>query len=181
MNKRTAGLHGSATIIFIAGLLVAGTLAAAAVVGRGSTSVPEPSAPPSTPPVVTPPPVVPIRIDLDILTPHEVWVEIVDHSGRLASARTGTTTASAAVKPGTIEVVNLDARTLQLTWVDRPGDNALTLTIDEPAGQFVLVQPEHDLDGDAIVHDRVLILTFRDAIAADEVEALLHTEAVLPA
>lgn len=181
MNKRTAGLHGSATIILIAGLLVAGTFAAAAVAGRGSTSVPEPSAPPSTPPVVTPPPVVPIRIDLDTLTAHEVSVEIIDRSGRLVSAKTGTPTASAAVAPGTIEVMSLNATTLQLTWVDRPGDNALTLTIDEPASRFVLVQPEHDLDGDAIVHDRVLILTFRDPIAADEVDALLHTEAVLPA
>lgn len=181
MNKRSAGLHGSATIILIAGLLVAGTLAAAAVFGRGSTPVPGPSAPPSTPPVVTPPPVIALRIDLDTLTPHEVWVEVVDHSGRLASARTGTPTASAAVEPGTIEVVNLDATTLRLTWVDRPGDNALRLAIDESAGQIVLVQPEHDLDGDSILHDRVLILTFRDAIAADKVEALLLTPEVRPA
>ena len=116
----------------------------------------------------------PITVDLETLTAHEVTVDIVDDTFSVVDAVSGTPTASASVEPYTLQVENIDDRTLRLTWVDRPGDNRLALFIDHEANRFVMVQPEHDTDGDAILHDRVLILTFRDAIDAGEIQTFLQ-------
>jgi hypothetical protein len=116
----------------------------------------------------------PLTVELETLTAHHVSVDIVDRSGTLVSAISGTPTASAAVEPDTLLVENIDTRTLRLTWVDRPGDNALSLFIDEGATRFLMVQPEHDTKGDAIVHDRVLILTFDHPVDGSAVQPFLQ-------
>jgi len=116
----------------------------------------------------------PITVDLETLTPHEVTIDIVDDTFSVVDAVSGTPTANASVEEYTLKLENIDAKTLRLTWVDRPGDNRLALYIDRQANRFVMVQPEHDTDGDAIVHDRVLILTFRDAIDANDIETFLQ-------
>ena len=81
-----------------------------------------------------------------------------------------------SVEPYTLEVENLDATTLQLTWVDFPIDNALALYIDESDGgiRLVLVQPEPTGPTDAMGFDRELILSFSEPVSADEVEAFLQ-------
>jgi hypothetical protein len=140
----------------------------------------EPSADPSAEPTDGGGGAMPIRVDLETLTPHDVYVDIVDRSGTVVEAASEIPTASAPVAEHTLDVENVDPTTLRLTWVDRPGSNALALYIDEAAARFVLVQPEHDLDGDAMLHDRVLILTFSEAISADEVEAVLQNGVDMP-
>ena len=137
-----------------------------------ATPVPttKPSAKPSVPPVDA----MPLTVDLETLTPHHVHVDIADLSGRLVSAVSGTPTASAPFDMYILRVENIDARTLRLTWVDRPGDNALALYINADASRFLMIQPEHDSRGDTILHDRVLILTFRDPISASDVEPFLQ-------
>jgi hypothetical protein len=135
---------------------------------------PEPSDPPSPEPTEPPTDAMPITVELETLTPHHVYVDIVDPSFSVVRAVSGRPTANASVAEDTLRIENLDERTLRLTWVDRPGDNALALHIDREANRFVMIQPEHDLDGDTVVHDRVLILTFRDAIAAGDIEAFLQ-------
>lgn len=125
---------------------------------------------PSVPPVDA----MPLTVDLETLTPHHVHVDIADLSGKLVSAVSGTPTASAPFDMYILKVENIDARTLRLTWVDRPGDNALALYINEDASRFLMIQPEHDTQGDTILHDRVLILTFRDPISASDVEPFLQ-------
>ncbi len=130
------------------------------------TGTPEPTEPPTD--------AMPITVDLETLTPHHVYVDVVDDTFSVVKAVSGTPTASASVEPYTLQVENIDDHTLRLTWVDRPGDNALALFIDRAAGRFVLVQPEHDTQGDTVLHDRVLILTFRDDIAADQIETFVQ-------
>jgi hypothetical protein len=204
MTPRTAGPKRSALILVLGAVVVTGSVAAAIALGRdGSTGSVSPSIAPSAVPEVTPAPVttpvptveptppmptnepsvepsvppvdaMPLTVDLETLTPHHVYIDIADQSGRLVSAVSGTPTASAPVDMYVLKVENIDARTLRLTWVDRPGDNALALYINEDASRFLMVQPEHDTDGDAIVHDRVLILTFRDPISAGDVEPFLQ-------
>lgn len=191
MNRSTtlsAGLRPAALLILI-GLVVATTMfAAAALGGRGNTVIGAPL--PSATPVVTPTPsaepsaeptdggqdAIPLNVVLDDLIGHDVYVDIVDSTGLLGDAASGTPTASASVEEYTLLVENIDARTLRLTWVDRPGDNALALYIDETESGYrlLMVQPEHDAGGDSIVHDRVLILRFSQAIPADDVEAFLQ-------
>lgn len=193
MNTRHRGRQGPVLLLLLVGLIVAGLIAAAAVFGRSDGARPVPSNRPAPAPVITPessgepadapgddpsepPPVdaMPLNVVLETLTGHNVSVDIVDDTFSVVKAESGTPTASASVEPYTLHVANIDDHTLRLTWVDRPGDNQLALFIDRAAGRFVLVQPEHDTDGDAILHDRVLILTFRDTIDAGSIETFLQ-------
>lgn len=198
MNKQNVGRQWPALIILLASLIVAGSIAAVAVFG-GESAAPAPSDMPGPSPVVTPVPsgspvatpvpapseepsaapsdpvdAMPINVVLDTLGTGNVSIDIVDDAFGVESAVSGTPSASASVEMYTLHLENIDERTLRLTWVDRPGDNALALFIDREAGRIVLVQPEHDTDGDSIVLDRVLILTFRDAIDAAGLETFLQ-------
>lgn len=181
MNRSTTlfgGLRPAALLLLI-GLVVATTmLAAAALGGRGNAVIgaPPPSATPVTTPTPTPKDAIPLNVDLDDAIGHNVYVDIVDSTGLLVGAESGTPTASASVEQYTLRVENIDARTLRLTWVDRPGDNALALYVDETESGYrlLMVQPEHDTEGDTMLHDRVLVLRFSQAISADDVEAYLQ-------
>jgi hypothetical protein len=137
---------------------------------------------PSETPAATPDPgeggsdAMPIKVDLANATGADVYVDIADRSGLLIDAESGTPGDGMSVEPYTLKVENLDATTLQLTWVDFPIDNALALYIDESEGgiRLVLVQPEPTGPADAIGFDRVLILSFSEPISADHVEAFLQ-------
>jgi hypothetical protein len=144
------------------------------VVGSPSPSV-EPSAPPETPePTKGGVPEVPIRVDLDNATGADVSVDIVDNSETVVNAVSGTPGDGASVEAGTLQIENIDARTLRLSWVDFPIDNALTLYIEGDAARFVLIQPDPTGPTDAVAHDRELILTFNRDIAAAGIEASLQ-------
>lgn len=142
--------------------------------------------PPSTPvpapdetPVPTPAPedggsdAMPIKVDLENATRADVYVDIADTTGLLVEARSGAPGDGMSVE--TLVVENIDAKTLKLTWVDFPIDNALALYIDEHEGaiRFLLVQPEPTGPTDAMGFDRELILSFSEPIAAGQVETLL--------
>jgi hypothetical protein len=118
----------------------------------------------------------PIKVDLDNATGADVYVDIVDRTGSLVDARSGTPGDGMSVEPYTVSVENLDAKTLKLTWVDFPIDNALALYIDESQDgiRLVLVQPEPTGPTDAIGFDRELILSFSQPISADQVEAFFQ-------
>jgi hypothetical protein len=142
------------------------------------TPVPTPAATP----VPTPAPTdggndaMPLTVNLENATDDEVRVDIVDGTGILVGAESGTPGDSASVEPYTLKVENVDAKTLKLTWVDYPIDNALALYIDtnDDGYRFVLVQPEPTGETDAIAFDRVLTLTFAESISASQVEAFLQ-------
>lgn len=182
---------------------VAGVAVAAAVAltafggGRGSNDDPvvppivnpSPSAPPATPvpapdetPEATPTPdsggsdAMPIKVDLENATGDDVFVDIVDGTGLLVDAHSGTPGDGMSVEPDTLAVANIDATTLKLTWVDYPIDNALALYIDEHEGgtRLLLVQPEPAGPTDSIGFDRELILSFSEPISAEQVETILQ-------
>ena len=141
---------------------------------------PDPTAVPTPAPVATPaptnPPVdTPIRVQLPNATGAEVWVDILDEIGSLAGASSGTPGDGMSVEPNTVKVENLDATTLQLTWVDYPIDNELDLYIENFEGRirFLLVQPEPSGPTDSMGFDRELILSFSEPVSADEVDAVL--------
>jgi hypothetical protein len=116
----------------------------------------------------------PLTVDLVNETHNNVHVDIADSSGLLVGAFSGFPGSGVSVEPYTVEVENIDARTLRLTWSDYAIPNALALYIDGSARRFMLVQPEPNGAVDAMAHDRVLILTFSGPISANHIEAILQ-------
>jgi hypothetical protein len=153
-----------------------------ATAGPSATPKPTIAPPPDPTPVVTPAPTddgsdaMPIRVDLETVAGGNVHVDIADHTGLLVDARSGTPAEGQSVGMYTLEVKNLDATTLKLSWVDYPIENALALYIDEHEGaiRLLLVQPGPTGPTDTIALDRELILSFSQPISADQVEAILQ-------
>jgi hypothetical protein len=140
------------------------------------TAVATPKPPASNPPASSPPggDDTPIAVDLDTFDRHEVSIDIVDRTGSIIRAVSG--------RPGDnpsadgLVVKNLDARTLELTWVDFPIDNQLTLFVNEVGGhlRFQLIQPAPTSPTDAVGMDRQLILTFDHAVDASTVKTMIQ-------
>jgi hypothetical protein len=154
----------------------------------GGVGAPPPTASPTAVPTRVPTPVptpvatdggsdaMPIKVDLENVTGANVYVDIVDQTGLLVHAASGSPADGMSVEPYTLSVENIDATTLRLTWVDFPIDNALALYIDEHEGgvRLLLVQPEPKGPTDSIGLDRELVLSFSQPISADSVEAILQ-------
>ncbi len=144
-----------------------------------ATPEPTPVPVPDDTPAPTPVPddegsdALPIKVDLENATGADVYVDIVDSTGLLVDARSGTPGDGMSVE--TLVAENIDATTLKLTWTDFPIDNALALYVDEHEGgiRLLLVQPEPSGPTDAIGFDRELILSFSESISADQVETIL--------
>ena len=180
--RRTAG------VVVLGALVLGGTFAtAAAFSGRGSSGGENPTPPaPSRAPLVTPAPLatpeptdssdnaMPLTVDLETPDGHDVHVDIVDQYGLLKSAESGHPAEGMSVEPYTLDIENVDARTLKLTWVDFGIDNALELHFFQDDKVLVMVQPEPDGDVDALGHDRALILTYKDPVSADDLEGFLQ-------
>jgi hypothetical protein len=158
---------------------------AAASTAPSPSATPSPTSTPSSVPTTAPSAqptdaeqpgrdAMPLTVDLVNETNADVYVDIADNSGLLVDAVSGTPRDGASVEPYKLQVENIDARTLRLTWSDYAIPNGLALYIDESARRFMLVQPEPKGDVDAMVHDRVLILTFSESISADDIEAILQ-------
>ena len=153
-----------------------------ATAGPSATPVPTQDPTPVPTPVVTPAPTddgsdaMPIRVDIETVAGGDVYVDIVDHTGLLVDAKSGTPAEGQSVGQYELEVENLDATTLKLSWVDYPIENALGLYIDEHEGaiRFLLVQPAPTGPTDTIALDRELILSFSQPIPADQVESFLQ-------
>jgi hypothetical protein len=158
--------------------------------GQGGIVAPPATAGPSAPPAptiaATPKPTaeptddgsdaMPIRVDIETVAGGAVYVDIVDSTGYLVGAKSGTPAEGQSVGQYTLEVENLDATTLKLSWVDYPIENALALYIDEHDGaiRLLLIQPAPTGPTDSIALDRELILSFSQPISADQVESFLQ-------
>jgi hypothetical protein len=150
----------------------------APVVTPETTAKPAEPTPKSTPRpshVNSPTDPAPILVDLETVDGHAVRVDIVDLSGILETAVSGTPAEGASAEGLAVE--NVDARTLRLTWVDFPIDNVDALNIEWFDGRlrFVLVQPEPRGVSDSVGYDRELILRLSEPISAADVDAFLTT------
>jgi hypothetical protein len=119
---------------------------------------------------------IPIALDLDTFDGHAVSLDIVDRTGSVTSATSGRPGDGASVDAYAVDVVNVDDRTIRLTWIDYPIDNRLTLFVDEADGhlQLLLVQPEPTGGTDAIGFDRQVVLAFDHDVDASTVRAILQ-------
>lgn len=173
----------------VGGRLVSGTALAAALiavlfvtaacvatdVGSGSGPTPAPTAAPTGAPGPTAgasdAPVGPIVVDLDIATQHDVAVAIDDRTGAIESASSGTAGDGMSVRWGDVLVESVDPRTIRLTWVGLPIDETLGMAVARD-GASVAIDVTQDLppaNSDALGGDRVLVITFRDPVEADDV------------
>ena len=145
-----------------------------------ATPEPKPVATPEPEPVATPEPTdggddaMPLTVDLETADGHNVYVDIIDRYGLLESAESGHPGDGMSVEPYTLQIENLDARTLKLTWVDYGIDNALELHFFQDGKVFVMIRPDLDGDVDAMGFDRELILTFEEPISADDIEGFVQ-------
>jgi hypothetical protein len=117
----------------------------------------------------------PVKVDLVTTDGHAVHVDIVDQTGLLEAAVSGNPGEGASAEGLVVE--NVDARTLHLTWVDFPIDNADALSIEWFDGRLrlLLVQPEPRGVTDSVAFDRELVLTFSKPVSAADVETRIAT------
>ncbi len=189
------------------GLSMLAVLALAACAGASTGSTPEPTAQPSAsaaPVSPTPAPSesaeapseapstspeaspsasaeLPIEfaVDLTIATDHDVTAEVVDWTGTLTGATSGTPGDGASIESGTVAIRSIDASTLELTWTGGPCDREIPVVIDAATASITVVQPP--CEGDAIAFDRVLVLAFGQPTDAASFTGVLQEAVDTPA
>ena len=139
------------------------------------TDAPIPTAKPSPSP--TSDPATPVRVRIATVNHADVTVDVVDETSRIVDARSGPPIDGASVDGERLDVAQVDATTLRLTWTDYPIDNALTLLVSQGGDgrvRLVLVRPGPTETTDAIAFDRQLTLRFADPIDASHVDPFVQ-------
>jgi hypothetical protein len=173
-------MHSPIRLSALAFLAVVGLAACAVVSGRPAAPVATPDSTPHATPTQAPLPSTPpdaspdpaggqLLVHLDTATRDDVSIEMLDDGHHVVAARSGHPGDGASVPFGTVEARNLDARSLQLTWSDTPGDATLGLYVSERADVVLVIRPERQA-GDAIAFDRVLIVEFDRPIDAGRLQ-----------
>ena len=140
------------------------------------SSTPAPSSIPVASPAIGDSDPKPRSVRLDNVDRDVVTVAILDRTGTITAAGSGHPGDGASVASYTLDVENVDSRTLLLRWTDFPIDNQLTLFVDEVDGRLRLglVQPPPTGPTDTVAFDRELVLTFDHDVDASSVEAILQ-------
>jgi hypothetical protein len=178
--------------VAVAGLLAVLVVAACSATAPSTPApagtpapVASPDAPQPTPfptPVVTDAPSVPVStpgaggvdgavIPLDVFLDHQVTLAFSDPEGLIVKAVSGSPKDGMSVRWGDAIVRNVDPRTIEITWVGLPGDEAVTL-VAKPDGNGVLLrfgQQAPPADSDAMGADRVAVLTFANPVDAGDI------------
>jgi plastocyanin len=160
-----------------------GTITVVAAASPAPTTEPttEPSAPaptatpkPSEPAPSEPAPAEPTRFDvpLTVATDHTVAAEVIDWTGLVTAATTGTPGDGASVPYDAVEIANESPTTLVVTWVGGPCDRTSTLVFDADRATMTVVQ--EPCDGDAIGFDRIVRLELAEPIDASSITGVLQ-------
>jgi hypothetical protein len=187
MTRPSRGLAVALAAALIIALATV-TVAVATGLGGPAAPVPTPSAAPSPTGAPTPRPTEPstpapsaepdgdLTVDLDVADPHDVSMHIDDRTGQVTGASSGRAGDGMSVRWGVVDVQNVDADTLRITWVGLPGDAELQALVFEERGQlrFVIAQAAPPANSDALGFDRVLILDFAESISAADVNASMQ-------
>lgn len=141
-----------------------------------SASPSTPSASPSLPASPSPAPSDGAGIPLDIATPHDVSVIVDDETGTVGKVASGRAGDGMSVRWFDVAVENIDADTIEVTWVGLPQDDVVRLTVAEQDGTIELrfVQASPPLNSDALGHDRVLVIDFAEPVDARDIVATVQ-------
>ena len=110
-----------------------------------------------------------IRVDLIVAAGQPQTVDVIDESGTLLEASSGSPTDGQGFSSDGVEVTNIDANTLQLGWSGFPCRTDHELRIGSDPRVMTLVRPPCEGVTDSIGVDRILILRFSEPIVAAEV------------
>jgi hypothetical protein len=142
-----------------------------------SIVVPQPSptaSPSGSPPVASPtaPASAGILVDLVVPAGQPQTVNVVDESGKLLEAISGSPTGESgqSFPFDAAEITNIDATTLQLGWAGYPCRTDHDLRIGPDPLVMTLHRPPCEGDTDTIGVDRILILRFSEPIVAADVK-----------
>jgi hypothetical protein len=157
-------------------------LAAVVAVGVGgpkpSVVVPNPS--PSASPSLNPSPSptgsasAGIHVDLTVAAGEPQTVDVIDDSGTLVEASSGSPADGQGFPSDSVDVTNIDANTLQLGWAGFPCRTDHELRIGSDPRVMTLVRPPCEGVTDSIGVDRILILRFAEPIVAGEVAVAIQ-------
>ena len=181
MAPRSIGFGARPVLVLaVLGLLLAAVVAVgvgsrgdAPILPVGPSVSASPSAAASVSPAPSPPAIFPVDLDVPVGEPQTV--EVIDESGLLREASSGSPTGeSGTTFPfDEVEVTNLDASTLQLGWSGFPCATDHTLVIGANGLTMTLTRPACTGDTDPLAVDRILVLRFATPIdAADAAVAL---------
>jgi hypothetical protein len=166
-------------------LAVLGLLLAAVAIGVGGSRQPSvvapetsPTASPSASPTPFASPTGPasagILVELVVAAGQPQTVDVVDESGKLLEATSGSPSGDGQSFPSDgVEVTNIDATTLQLGWAGFPCRTDHDLRIGTDPLVMTLVRPPCEGVTDSIGVDRILILRFSEPIVAADVTITL--------
>lgn len=167
-------------------LAVLGLLLAAVAIGVGGSRQPSvvvpdtgptasPSASPRPFPSATGPASGGILVELVVAAGQPQTVDVIDESGKVLEATSGSPTGDGQSFPDDdVEVTNIDATTLQLGWAGFPCRTDYDLRIGTDPLVMTLVRPPCEGVTDSIGVDRILILRFSEPIVAADVDITLE-------
>ena len=100
----------------------------------------------------------------------DVSAEVIDWTGRVTGASSGTPGEGASVAYGTVAITNAGPTSLEILWSGGPCDRSVPVVVD--GSTITVVQPP--CEGDAIAFDRILRLEFADAVDAATFSGILQ-------
>jgi hypothetical protein len=138
--------------------------------------VPTPRVTPVPPPTPSPTPAPsdgPVTVVVRDASDHDVTAVVDDRTDTLVEVASGTPGDGMSVRWYTVDVQNVNANTVQVTFVGLPMDDVIDVTITDTADGYAirLVQSPPPANSDAVGFDRILLLTFDAPVSADDIEA----------
>ena len=130
-----------------------------------ATASPSPTATPR--PTPTPAPTA-FPVELEAVVGVTPTVDVLDETGTLLGARSGTPVDGGVVNNGVLQVTQVDATTIELEWTALGCEDRYPLTI-EAGPTITLEQPR--CDGDLLPIDRRLVLEFTGPVDASTIVA----------
>lgn len=115
-----------------------------------------------------------ILVDLTVAAGQPQTVDVIDESGKLLEASSGSPADGQGFPSESVEVTNIDATTLQLGWAGFPCRTDHDLRIGSDPRLMTLVRPPCEGVTDSIGLDRILILHFSEPIVAADVDITLQ-------
>lgn len=158
-------------------LVLAGTVAltAAACGSAGPSASPSPSASPTAAPATPAPTPTAVangpRVNLTVAGGQNVVAVINDRTGKFTEATSGTAGATMSVQWFKSIVKQVDANSVEITWVGLPRDEEVGVEITKAGTSWAVefTQASPPLNSDAEGADRVMVLKFSEAIKATDV------------